>query len=221
MSRWLLAVVAASILIVGCGDERPVRVVEPQATPTVELPKPTFDERTDLALLHNSKRLRVGDTSMAALALYPMEEGATRIRSLPQGFPSEYTVRGWSIPQEFEGFGVILYQDRVVSAMEQLDNVDEQALTDTIEQYERALGSAEPIVGSGVRYWFWEDGPQTLMISTFETEPGRSRMTVAVGLTQVMNRLGISREKARLDKDAVLQIQRSRAGFPLEPAYSG
>ena len=221
MSRWLLAVVVASTLLVGCGDERPVTVVEPQAVPIVDLPKPTFDQRTDLALLHNSKRLRVGDTSTAALALFPMEEGATRIRSLPQGFPSEYTVRGWSIPQEFEGFGVILFQDRVVAAMEQLDNVDQQAMTDTIEQYERSLGSAEPIVGNGVRYWFWREGPQTLMISTFDTEPGRSRMTIAVGLTPVMSRLGISLEKARLDKDAVLQIQRSRAGFPLEPAYSG
>jgi hypothetical protein len=221
MRRLLLLPVLASFLLAGCGDERPVTVVEPQPPPVVDLPKPNFDARTDLALLHNSKRLRIGDTSTAALALFPMEEGATRIRSLPQGFPSEYTVRGWSIPQEFEGFGVILFQDRVVAAMEQLDNVDEQALTDTIEQYERALGSPEPIVGNGVRYWFWQEEAQTLMISTFETEPGRSRMTIAIGLTTVLSRLGISIERARLDKDAVLQIQRTRAGFPLEPAYSG
>lgn len=215
-----LPLLGLAILAAGCTPEAeapPIAAAAPQAI--VQFPVPDYSRHTQIALVQNGQRLRVGDRRELIDELYPAPSRSSRLRELPPGFPPVYVARGWERNDDSEGFGAILYQERVAAAMLHFQSVDAEFVREQLAEYEEALGAPTFIYGERVRYWFWEEPPHTLMVCVYEPTPQDRRMTLMMGDSELLERMGASVQKAQNDRNALEQMAKGRGDG--EPVRKG
>jgi hypothetical protein len=209
---WLLLLVAVG----GCQGGTTAAAEEPKAeAPAVPaVPAPARVEPTDVGLVRQGGIVRVGDTWQTAREVFPQPSTAFEFDDLPERFRQTYKARGWETAKE--GFGVITYQGRIVSAMHQTERATQDQLKAVLDTYRERLGPAPPteVEGRQVRYYFFEREGQRLMVSAFQGDGDGIRLTEAMGVDEVLNALGINPETAQRDRDRLDQSFLQRAGTP-------
>jgi hypothetical protein len=213
-----IALAVTCLALAGCGNggpsaavsaststspgTQPDSTVQPKAAPK----EPDFAHESRLAIVKRSGTVRVGDTYDQVLAVFPEPRGAFNSVEVPASLPGGYRSRVWETSSE--GLGVILFRDRVAVALYTLRRGDWELLRETVSRHEQAFPSIAIDVVSGERanYWFWEEGPQRLMICGFQPRSGETQITVALGDIATMNALRIGSGFARKDQDRLKEI---------------
>lgn len=226
--RTLLLVLLAFVLG-GCGEPSPAPEVRVPATaankPAKEpLEPPLFDANARLALERRTGAVRVGETYGDALAVFAEPPGSFEKNDLPPSITEPYEARGWQ--NQTEGFGTILYRNRVAAAVYQAQDVTEDRLQDLIQvQQDHFRQPMQFLGGKSVRYWFWWTGlgsaaaDQILMIEATELHPGKLNLTAAIGTAPIMQALGMTPDSADRDRaNAELMIDKIRATKPNTPS---
>jgi len=147
-----------------------------------KLPAPDFVTRTSLRMVRLGDELRVGDTVEDAARVFKEEKNSFKLSEMPPGWKDEsYKCSGWDTATS--GFGVITYTDRVALALYHEDRVKEDRLQEILDTYTKLIPSSPvPIRGTRVRYWYWEEGPQRLMICAVSTPAPNEGLNVSISL---------------------------------------
>lgn len=219
-SHWLPWLLAGAIAVAGCGGgpsasggTPAVRRADEPFVPTGEAKErrdPDPYRRTRIAMLRQNERLTVGMSQEDALALFPEPRRSYALNDVPPGFGDGYRARGWE--SRLESFGILLFNDRLVFAMRQFEDMEEPQYEDLVREYETALRETEStfVAGRHVRYQFWQDGTQRLMVLAVQRPKDRLNVTVSMGDNVVMDRLRMSESHARDDANrADLRIDES------------
>lgn len=197
MRRLLLLAVA--VALAGCQGAAPAPPVEPAvvaAPVTVKPPETTSP--TQIALMRRNQAVTVGMRADEAFRIFrETREGGFEDERLPPRFARPYAARSWESGSR--GFGVITFEDRVVSAMYQEDKASYERALELVQMHQDRMGAPADRVFAGKRltYWFWEKDKQRLMILAFRSSgPEGVRITMAMGDAVVLDALRIAPEIA-------------------------
>lgn len=198
------------VCVLGCGGEEKVAPVPEVPEPTVSLKTripgpatvdpPDFEKRTSLRMVRNGEELRVGDSIDTALRVFREEKNAYKIAEMPPGWKDPaYTCQGWD--NGTMGFGAILYDDKVALGLYHEYKADQDRVDDIVGTYERMnVDPPVTVVGSRVRYWFWEDDTHRLMICAVQSPKDGLNISVSLGTTRLMDIMGMSPAQAEKDR---------------------
>ncbi len=207
---WPLAI--GMLVLGGCSTQEITPIAPPARLSATLDPSdlPDLETRSDLELFSSNREsasvVRIGTDLDRALAAFPRPGGAHDFSDLPSTLPTEFSARGWETANE--GFGVILYNARVASAVHELRRTDRAMLDELVERYNKAIPEKyqiTPLAGARIRYWFWEDGRRRLMICGVDTPKDGYSVTVALGDRVVLDALRMSPATATADLAAAEQ----------------
>ncbi|HWA82352.1 MAG TPA: hypothetical protein VG820_02890 [Fimbriimonadaceae bacterium] len=229
-----------AVAAVGCASDHvasqdgapPTQAAPP---PTKLTAVPTFETTSKLGLIRRSGTVRVGMNQEDAFAIFKQSPNSYEKSDLPAAFDSPYEANGWQ--SKDEGFGMILYKDRVVVAVDELDGLSEGHLaSDVVKPYTDAFGppqyfgdknevKAGYLDGKYVRYWFWQAGDNSgdiLMICATEVNTGKLNVAVAVGWNPAMETLRMTPNLAIDDQRGAERLidRQRRANKPNTPNSS-
>lgn len=190
----------------GCSadGDRPVTTKAKPAPVKIDIELPSPGE-SDLFLLREDDKLKVGDTEKRAFALYPRPQGAFEFHELPAVLTEPFSAKGWEAAQE--GFGVVLQEGIVALAMRRLDRVSKDTIASTATEYTVAFGrSPDSTIESGyTTYKFWEKDEIRFMLCATQNAEGKLVLTVAVGNKKIMDALRMNKTLATKDETAARQ----------------
>ncbi|RYG36862.1 hypothetical protein EON81_08455 [bacterium] len=206
----LVAVFLAGCQNGGTAKGAPAEVAE-SSTP---IGAPSEPGPSKLFLIGDNTLLRIGDDAADSQKAFPPPKGSFPLSDLPDRFRAPYTARGWDAARE--GFGAILYDDKIVGAMIQNERVDANVAEELQARYNRELSSITPVevTSDAANFTFWDDEKQRLMLVVQKMSDKTVRTTVALGDNVVMDALGASVERARQDGqqlDALLKELREKS----------
>ena len=194
---WLMMAVA----LAGCqqgGAPSPVAATSTaQEEEVVAGPGPL--QPSELRMIRNDKQLALGDTWSEAINVFETPRNAFEFSQLPPRFAAPYRARGWENSRE--SFGVISYDDAIVTALYQRDRATIEQVDAVFALYDQAYANLKPmrIDGKSVRTMFWEQNGQRIMVQAAQTPKSGLHLTVALGQIAVMDELGASPIRARED----------------------
>jgi len=196
----LLAILALSIAGCAGGPSAKVNLGPP---PVAVALAPRMDVQSELALIRQSGRVHVGDSTEAALVIFPPLQKSKEITELPEVLPG-LSPAGWQA--ENEGFGMAVKDGKVALAMLTLNLLEASDVKNIADTYEADLQRTadETMSDSRVRYWFWSSkigplGAQRLMVCSRTDKEGKRSIVVALGDSSVMDALRMSPDAARAD----------------------
>ncbi|MDX2065869.1 MAG: hypothetical protein SFX74_09025 [Fimbriimonadaceae bacterium] len=198
MTRRVLNLIPLAVLAFGCaapsGEKSASTPTPPPAVPGVTPP-----ESPELFLLHRGLSYKLGTTWEDAEAVFERPRSAFDFSELPAAFQPPYRGRGWEGSRE--SFGVILYQQRSVLAMQQFDRADRAQLDELVKAYETALPNLTPqyVTGKQVNAWFWQVGDEQLMVAGTDVPQSGLHIAVVLGMRPLMQRVGAT--PAQLESD--------------------
>lgn len=210
-SKLLLACksIALSLLISGCapGGFDPGSMVAEK--PSVQVSTQWSPDEGAPYLIHSDSILRLHESEEDAFRVFPRPRGAYDFFEDTPLEGDAYVAKGWQ--NNAEGFGVLLVRNRIVLAMQTLDKVDADTVSQRLKLYEEALAPMSPDVvpGEVASYWFWEVGQARLMICQTKDAKQESQLVIALGDADVMNALRMSRQAASQDMvEARVKLQK-------------
>ncbi len=211
-----LFLAAICLFALGCGGGEKATSQTEKPEPTIALKTrvpgpakvepPDFEKRTSLRMVRYGDELRVGDGVDTALRVFREEKNAYKIAEMPPGWKDEaYTCQGWD--NGTMGFGAILYDDKLCLGLYHEYKADQERVEEIVGTYER-LNSVplKTVVGSRVRYWFWEDDVHRLMICAVQSPKEGLNVSVSLGDTRIMNIMGMSPTQAEKDRAAAEKL---------------
>ena len=166
--------------------------------------------RTAVGLYLEQGIVRVGDAWTDAEAAMPEPKGASEFSDLPARFQKPYQGRGWESSDA--GFGVILYEDQIAAAMTQNERASREDYASITRWYEHELPQAktDTVVSGALRYRFWEQDGQRVMVLAENRPGGTVYLSAAMGDHRVMDALGMTPEAAAHDGKVVLRMLNER-----------
>jgi len=201
----LTKVCLVACALAGCGAT--TGGAEPAAAPTSEatLPPPSapvgtpsFGDRTSIALLNRGQALRVGDSVERAFQIFPAPPKSYDFFELPPGFGRQFRARGWRT--NYESFGVISHQGKVVLALRVLENATKEELEALVEELELHVPTtAVTISGKLITYWLWDAGNHRLAVCATPAEKGDYTITAAIGVAEAMSAIRLDAASAQSD----------------------
>ncbi len=198
---WILGL---AVIAVGCGGgDSANKAGSPAPSTVASVAPPSSLAPTELALFEGPAKVKVGDSADDADKAFPMPPGAFPFKEIPAGFQGDYRARGYDTSRD--GFGVILYDNRVALAMRREENLTSGEITETFKEYQSAYGDPhDAVLGARIQYWFWEAEGQRLMLCAVPDSRDSSRidLTIAVGDHVVMDALRMNIGSAREDRAA-------------------
>lgn len=176
---------------------------EPKQNVELKLDLPADAAPSDLVMVgDDGELLQVGDSTGKAYRAFPKPPKAFTAVRLPDVLARiqdpVLSAEGWSTAEE--SFGLVLIQERVILATHTLDGVDERQWSQILDRYDRFPFLEAITVGSGkVQYRFYQQEGQRLMLAFATDYRGRRSITVALGLSDLMDTLRMSPSKAEED----------------------
>lgn len=147
----------------------------------------------------------VGDAMDKVALLFPKPARAFPIADLPEGFSSQFDMRGWEMAATSIGF--IGARGRLALILEILDRADEDMIQNRVARAAEASGPfSETVTVGSIRYWFWETQGARKMICASPDEGGRLSLTTALGHPKLMTALRMNRELAEQDAVAAQKL---------------
>lgn len=190
--------------LVGGGCSRSEPVAQKATVPPIrfggKVEVPSSLAPTDLALISESGRLRVGDSLEEAGRAFPPPD-SFGLKELPPGFGTGFRARGFETRDE--GLGLILVDNRVAIAVRREENVKVERIEDVVKSFVRQFGEPdESVSGARIEYRFWNKEDQRLMLCTApdRADPTHFDVTMAVGVMTLMDALRMSYPMAREDR---------------------
>ncbi len=184
---------------------------------TTNTPEPGDLRKTALAIFRKDGKVQVGDTWEQAAEVFPAPKRSFEVNDPPGKLTKPYRAKAWE--SSTEGFGIVTYNDKaLVAAMYQLQRGTKDDLDQIVDSHLKSLSNIAPVQISGtrVKYWFWEQENQRLMICGLLSQNDVMKITVAVGDRTVMTQLGMAPALAQQDQAKVDEFF-SRKASP-EPA---
>lgn len=187
----------------GCSRSEPV-AQKPTIPPIrfgTKVEVPSSLAPTDLGLMGESGSLRVGDSLEEASRVFPSPQNAFGLKELPPGFGPTFKARGFETREE--GLGLILVDDRVAVAIRREENVNGEKVEEVTKAFVRQFGEPdESVTGARIEYRFWNKEDQRLMLCSApdREDPTHYDMTMAVGVSNLMDALRMSYPMAREDR---------------------
>jgi hypothetical protein len=170
-------------------------VLPPPAAP---VGVPDFGERTSIALLHRGQALRVGDPVERAFQVFPAPPKSYDFFELPRGFGRQFRARGWET--NYESFGVIAYQGKIVVALHVLENATKEELDGLVKDLELQVPTTALTIGAKqITYWFWEAGNHRLVVCAQPAEKGDFTITEGIGVAEAMSAIRLDPISAQSD----------------------
>lgn len=192
-------------LLVAAGCSKPPAPVAKTTPPPIrfagKVPVPNSLAPTDLGILNDGNLLRVGDSLEDANRAFPAPQDIFGLKELPPGFGTGFRARGYETPRE--GLGLILVDNRVAVALRRVEDISADAANESLRRYVEEFGDAsETVKGARIEYRFWSKEDQRLMVclAPDRKEPTRFDVTVAVGVSTLMDALRMSYASAREDR---------------------
>ena len=191
------------LALAGCqGDALPFKSPSGDSADTVSVDVPKSLAPGKLAMYAHGETIRVGDSAEDALKIFPRPKTAFEFTDLPPKFQKPYQVKGWESSRE--GFGVILFQQKIAVALWHQDKATQDDLDRLVKLHQdQSPGRAVTVPGKHVNYWFWENAGQRLMICSLQGHGPSVLLTVAMGDNVVMDALKINPVQAHRDRDEV------------------
>lgn len=202
----VLGLLGLSLFGGGCGAPQQMSAIEVQARPAATVAIPDEYPETEIVLVRDRARLRVGDSAAAAFSMFPKPRRAFEFFEDPPNLKGEFVGRGWEAP--LESFSVILHADRVILAVYESLGADQGQ----VEKVFAETGSGIPlsklaaVVSGDVRYRFWESEGQRLMVCAYTAPSGKPALVLAIGDVAVMDALRMSHPAATNDANAVRRL---------------
>lgn len=214
MKALILAV--AGLVLIGCGSNgtppegsviAPASKARSRISAPAKVAPPNFNDRTSLKMVRKGDEVRVGDDIDSALRAFSEERNAYKVTEMPPGWKDPaYSCQGWDTG--LVGFAAITFDEKVALALYHEDKVSEDRLQEILDTYQRMLQSnGQPETGSKVRYRFWEDGNQRLMICAVQSPEGLN-ISIALGVKHIMdffNMNPLSASKDRQEAERLFQ----------------
>jgi hypothetical protein len=213
--KLLLALVAAATMV-GCsaGDGENVDRAPAPASAAMrsrvagpdKIDPPDFSKKTAIRMIRKGDEVRIGDSIESALRAFREEKNAYKVAEMPAGWRDPaYSAQGWD--NGTTGFGAIVFDDKVVFGLFHEERSDEGRLQEILAVYDRMLNvPATNVVGSRVRYWFWQKDNHRLMISAVQPPTGGLSISIAMGHAPIMDILGMNAKQAEKDRVAAESI---------------
>ncbi|AIE87739.1 hypothetical protein [Fimbriimonas ginsengisoli] len=211
-----VAFLALPLFLFGCqGSDAPTasegasKVTEP----VVEAPQ-AIPKDNEIALYNGDQSVTLGSLPRNAFEVFPGRDAVVD-KKLPAGFAEPYGASHWEDGHD-RGFGVITYNGRVVSAMYQENQATASRFDELVALHQKQLSKITPesFEGPRVRYRFWESGGVRLMICEFQGTDKGIKVTAALGVDNVMDALGASKEHA---KESIRTIDATLQGHSSPP----
>jgi hypothetical protein len=193
--------IALPLLLVGCQSAGGAAATSPDSAkvPETMVGAPRTTKATDIAILSGTGAVTVGMQPDEAFRAFPRVAGY-EFEQNPPGFGDNYRSRHWEDGRR-HGFGVILYQSRVVGAMYQEDNATQERVNEFLKLHETRIGApTATVAGKHLNYWFWEKDGQRLMISAYAPDGSGIQLTAAMGDSVVMDGIGATLTNAQRGK---------------------
>ena len=210
--RLLVAAAICSVAI-GCGTDSgegpktaPPAALRSRISAPDKIEPPDFTQKTPVRMIRKGAEVRIGDSIDSALRAFREERNAYKIAEMPAGWRDPlYTAQGWD--NGTTGFGAIVYDDKLAFGMFHEDRTDENRLQEILAVYDRMLNMPSTnVVGSRVRYWFWQQQNHRLMICAVQPPAGGLSVSIALGHAPIMDALGMSAKQAEKDRVAAESI---------------
>ncbi len=226
--RWT-CLLPLALLLGGCsGEDASITGVLGPAPKVADIGEPRFDARTPLAVVAENGQLRLGGSRLEAIKAFPKPDLANQVSDLPALLrgQSGYSAESWTYGNS--GFGTIMYGDRVALATRVTEKMTEDQFRTLVDDTRRANGNERtPAIGGRfARYYFWQSDDQRLMICGFRAPDSSWTSTVALGESPLMDALGMSEERANVDKDSAdaalgEYYQKQKMDLPPKPPAPG
>ena len=212
-----IAVCFGAVVAVGCGSTAALDAGSGPGPETKEVAVsvPDFAIASNIQLVKDDGRIKVGDDYTGTLEQFPKPPKAFELTELPSNLKAPFKAKGWETATE--GFGAIVYNDRIAFAMYQKEHADEDELLAIVGLQKRAMSKIAPIsiVQRRVRYWIWEDGQRRSMVGALTTAKGDLNLTLAIGDAGVCSAFGIDADRLRADAakaEELLDLPPNRSG---------
>ena len=220
----LAGLLLAGLLLAGCGGPSTVPgggSDAGSAAPVAQTIQPANLDPTSIGLFHDDGDVHVGDIAKNeqakddALNVYLKPRGAYDLTEVPTPLANQpsnpYGVAGWE-SYKGEGYGLILYNAKVVVAMYQVEGTQESTVDKYVDDERSKMPAIEPVEfgGEKLHYWFWrdKDKTQSLMICRLDAGKGSNNLTVAMGDDNVLRALGVSEAAARANAPRIDRTSR-------------
>lgn len=191
-----------SLLLGACGPEGAASI-DPESIvaekPKVQISVGWVPSEDAPAMINGDMRLRLHASEEDAFRVFPRPKGAFDFFEDPPIDGEPFIGKGWQ--SNVEAMGVLLLRNKVVLALNTLDNADAETVSEKLQVYEEALQPRKPdlVPGEFASYWFWEVGQVRLMICHSHDAKNQGQLVIALGDVDVMNALRMSRVAASQD----------------------
>ncbi len=218
-----ILILAYGLVLCGCAEppaHDTTGVVPGVDSPPAAVLLPDYEKLSNLGLLSRKGTVKVGMTREEALDMFVEPPGSYEKSDLPPSIAAPFEAFAWQT--RTEGFGMILYQNKVGAAVHEIDKVTPDRLDEVVRAYQSQYGPAfTHLQGRHVEYWFWQSrsqagrGDHLLMVTKVQAKPNLLNITEAIGTVPVMEALRMTEQSANGDlarADRMLDEQRPKNG---------
>jgi hypothetical protein len=183
----------------GCSSSDP-NSDAPAVNKTLSTLVPEYTEVSKVRLPEGRRYVSLGDSEEKAASVFPRSSrGFDFPDQLIPGLPSDFKAKGWE--SSTKGFGVILHDDKVVLAMEQLESIEADEFASLLENIKtvNGLDRFQAVTQDKAEYWFTKMGTDVLAISRVAGSKKRYQVTVTIGNEHLLDALGILKDVKKED----------------------
>jgi hypothetical protein len=205
--RYLLILVVAVAMLIGCGAEQKAVTKQPTETskPAKSIDLPNNLQSSTLGLIKNRQLVRVGDTAEQALEAFEKPDKARALSEAPPEWPKDIRATGWEADDR--GLGILISNEKIVGMLYSEYETTPERIAEIKGDYVSTFGSPQADSEStNVHYSFWEDDENRLVFCSTKNHKGKLVVTVGCGLKQIMDKLGLSMSEAKKESEAAERI---------------
>jgi hypothetical protein len=157
-------------------------------------------EDVGIHLARDGKSVRVGMTEMEAFQAFPRPRSGYDFFEVPTFLSDQFEGRGWETSAET--FATISRAGRVILALYTLENATRDQAAAIVEMHTRKLPETAMVTSKTERahYYFWQLEDQRAMVCVGFGANGKSVVTAAVGIAELMDAYRMGPNAAREDQ---------------------
>lgn len=202
MKIWPGLVAGIVLILSGCADPDMADVPTEPAKKEVKIEVPDSHQRGAFLLPVHNGTIRVGDTESEVRLLQPTPSTEVTESSPIKG--GNYRVIGWNAGQET--FAAIMLENRLVLGLITIKKVNKELYAEHYQNFRGKYEDPGPPDNSEIVYHFWEKDGQRLMQVYSPDSKNDKTLTMAVGVTPVMDALGMSKVASQGDIKHAMEI---------------
>lgn len=205
--RYALILAAFALAVAGCTPQPKAesKPLSAPSAPTKPIDLPQNLQASTLGLIKNRRLVRVGDSPEQALEVFDKPDKARAMSEAPPNWPKDIRATGWE--SDDKGLGILVSNEKIVGLVYCEYETTPERISEIKGDYASTFGDAQAVSDSmNVHYSFWEDDDNRLAICSSKNSKGKLVVTVACGVKQIMDNLGLSISDAKKESEAAERI---------------